>query len=141
MIYIDNKPNPSGAYPNPTNEPFPGCIALTDEQAEIFFAYNGFVSVQIDGESVIVSPDVTAWKAWKASTMQTLSPSEQRKNAYETEKVVHWAGNILTVSEAGALWQYYAAEGSAKADQLQALISDAKAQIREEFPDQGGPET
>ena len=46
MIYIDSKPNPSGAYPNPKNQPFPGCIELNDEQAAVFFEYNGFVTVQ-----------------------------------------------------------------------------------------------
>ena len=32
MIYIDSKPNPSGAYPNPKNQPFPGCIVLNENQ-------------------------------------------------------------------------------------------------------------
>ena len=62
MIYIDAMPNPSGAYPNPKNQPFPGCVPLTDEQADVFFSYNGFVIVQ-DGE---VTPNVEAWEAWKA---------------------------------------------------------------------------
>lgn len=62
MIYIDSNPNPSGAYPNAKNQPFPGCIALNDEQAAVFFAYNGFVVV--DGDSV--TPNVEAWEAWKA---------------------------------------------------------------------------
>ena len=62
MIYIDATPNPSGAYPNPKGQPFPGCITLTDEQAEIFFQYNGFVVVQ-DGE---VTPNTEAWEAWKS---------------------------------------------------------------------------
>lgn len=59
MIYIDSKPNPSGAYPNPKNQPFPGCIELNEEQAAVFFEYNGFVIVQ-DG---VVTPNVEAWKA------------------------------------------------------------------------------
>ena len=67
MIYIDAAPNPSGAYPNPKHQPFPGSVALTDEQAEVFFAYNGFVTVtQTDG-SVTVEPNTEAWEAWKAS--------------------------------------------------------------------------
>lgn len=63
MIYIDSKPNPSGAYPNPKNQPFPGCIALNDEQAALFFEYNGFVTVEGD----TVTANVAAWEAWKAS--------------------------------------------------------------------------
>ena len=66
MIYINKQPNPSGAYPNAKCQPFPGCIALTDEQAEVFFQYNGFVTVtEIDG-SVMVEPNTEAWEAWKA---------------------------------------------------------------------------
>lgn len=67
MIYIDKQPNPSGAYPNAKNNPFPGCVALTDEQAETFFEYNGFVTVTQGGESVTVAPNIEAWEAWKAS--------------------------------------------------------------------------
>lgn len=64
MIYIDATPNPSGAYPNPKRQPFPGCITMTDEQAEIFFQYNGFVIVGEDGE---VTPNTEAWEAWKVA--------------------------------------------------------------------------
>lgn len=63
MIYIDSKPNPSGAYPNPKNQPFPGCIALTDEQAAAFFEYSGFIVVR----GGTVTPNTEAWEAWKAS--------------------------------------------------------------------------
>ena len=63
MIYIDKEPNPSGAYPNPKSQPFPGSIALNDEQAAVFFAYNGFVVVE--GETV--TPNTQAWEGWKAS--------------------------------------------------------------------------
>lgn len=63
MIYIDRKPNPSGAYPNPKNQPFPGCITLNDEQAALFFEHNGFVTVEGD----TVTANVQAWEEWKAS--------------------------------------------------------------------------
>lgn len=62
MIYIDKTPNPSGAYPNPKNQPFPGCITLDDEQAAVFFEYNGFVIVNEDGT---VEPNVEAWEEWE----------------------------------------------------------------------------
>lgn len=70
MIYIDSKPNESGAYPNPKNQPFSGCIVLDDEQATVFFEYNGFVTVQ-DG---VVTPNVEAWEAWKASLPEPVEP-------------------------------------------------------------------
>lgn len=70
MIYIDKQPNPSGAYPNPKNQPFPDCIALTDERADLFFQYNGFVTVE-DGT---VTPNTEAWEAWKASLPEPSDP-------------------------------------------------------------------
>ena len=72
MIYIDATPNTSGAYPNPKNQPFPGCIPLTDEQAKVFFQYNGFVTVSAKEDEYeegffrtvyTVEPNTEAWKA------------------------------------------------------------------------------
>ena len=78
MIYIDSKPNPSGAYPNPKNQPFPGCIELNDEQAALFFEYNGFVVVsEENGKAVTVQPNVEAWEAWKASLPEPEEPEPE----------------------------------------------------------------
>ena len=72
MIYINAEPNASGAYPNPKNQPFPGCIPLDDEQAKVFFQYNGFVTVSAKEEEYeegfirtvyTVEPNTEAWKA------------------------------------------------------------------------------
>jgi uncharacterized small protein (DUF1192 family) len=66
MIYINSNPNPSGAYSNPQTQPFPSCVALTDEQAATFFQYNGFVEVTVDnGGAVTVEPNMEVWEAWK----------------------------------------------------------------------------
>ena len=75
MIYIDNAPNPSGAYPAGKNQPFPGCILLTDDQAATFRQYNGFVvlSQGSDGETV-VTPNTEAWEAWKSSLPPETGP-------------------------------------------------------------------
>lgn len=62
-------------------------------------------------------------------------PAEQREQAYNTEAVIEWDGEMLTVTEAAQLWQYYAAEGSDKATALTALIAEAKQIIREKYPD------
>lgn len=88
MIYIDKTPNPSGAYPNPKNQPFPGCIPLSDEQAEIFFQYNGFVTVTVEGETATVDPNTEAWEEWKASLPDSVEPpptTEERVAALEAE--------------------------------------------------------
>ena len=66
------------------------------------------------------------------------TPSEKRENAYNTEKRIEWGGKELTVTEAAQLWEYYASEGSEKADELTALIAAAKANIRERYPDEEG---
>ena len=66
--YMDPAPNPSGAYPNLKCQPFPEGIQLTEEQAELFHQYNGFVTLSkgADGESVL-TPNTEAWEAWKDS--------------------------------------------------------------------------
>lgn len=65
------------------------------------------------------------------------TPAEKREAAYNTEKIIDWEGEQLTVTEAAQLWQYYSAEGdSEKAEALTALISEAKQAIREKYPDE-----
>lgn len=61
--------------------------------------------------------------------------SELREESYKTESVIEWDDNMLTVDAANALYLCYLAEGSEKADQLQVLIAEAKAEIREKYPD------
>ena len=65
------------------------------------------------------------------------TPAQLREEAYNTKAVIAWGGEMLTVTEASQKWQYYAAEGNtAKTDELTALISEAKASIREQYPDE-----
>lgn len=94
MIYIDSKPNASGAYPNPKNQPFPGCISLTDEQAATFFEYNGFVTVEQKDDDVAVVPNTEAWDAWKAGQPDPLNDLKieriaQSKTDLETYLATH----------------------------------------------------
>ena len=81
MKYVKSTSNPSGAYPAPQSNPFPGCIPLTDDQAATLVQYNGFVilSEGDDGET-IVSPNTEAWEAWKASL-----PPEPEPEPTDTE--------------------------------------------------------
>lgn len=65
------------------------------------------------------------------------TPAKQRENAYDTQAIIEWDGEMLTVTKASQKWQYYAAEGNtAKTDELTALIAEAKAKIREQYPDE-----
>lgn len=92
MIYIDKNPNASGAYPNAKNQPFPDCIALNEEQAAVFFEYNGFVIVTTEGDTVTVEPNTEAWEAWKAS-LPEVDPVEPEPT---TEEILN---ALLGVSE------------------------------------------
>lgn len=69
------------------------------------------------------------------SAPEPLTAEQQRELAYNAAQVIAWNGEMLTVTQAALHWQYYAAEGSTKADDLRALIAAAKAQIRAEYPD------
>ena len=78
---------------------------------------------------------VTAMTEGTLPDTPTLSPAEQREEAYNTSRIIPWDGGYITVTEAAQLWQYYAAEGNPKAEELTALIATAKAEIREQFPE------
>ena len=80
--YIDPAPNPSGAYPGGKNQPFPGCIPLTDAQAATFRQYNGYVTISKgeDGETAL-TPNTEAWKAWKAAQPDPLDGEKAQRIA------------------------------------------------------------
>ena len=65
------------------------------------------------------------------------TPKELREHVYETEKIISYEGDMLTVDEANRKWQEYQAEGNSKANGLTILIANAKATIREQYPDEG----
>jgi len=66
-----------------------------------------------------------------------LTPAQKREQAYNTEPVIEWDGNFLTVTQAAQQWAYYAAEGDEyKSGALTALIARAKQDIRERYPDE-----
>lgn len=72
MKYISRNSNPSGAYPAPQSNQAPGMIPLTEDQAAMVLAYNGFVVIReiVEGEGGVtasVTPNTEAWEAWKAS--------------------------------------------------------------------------
>ena len=67
-----------------------------------------------------------------------LTPAQQREKAYNTQAIIEWEGQMLTVTKAAQKWQYYAAEGNGKADELTSLIAAAKQTIREQYPDEEG---
>ena len=62
-------------------------------------------------------------------------PKELRERVYETEKIISYEDDMLTVDEANSKWQEYHAEGNSKANELTTLIANAKAMIRGQYPD------
>ena len=62
-------------------------------------------------------------------------PKELRARVYETEKIISYEDDMLTVDEANRKWQEYQAEGNSKANELTTLIANAKAMIRRQYPD------
>lgn len=90
MKYLTPNPNPSGSYPAPQSNVFPGAIPLTDEQAATVIQYNGFVTVTSAEEEYedgffrtvyTVTPDLEAWEAWKAQRPTPPDPLEEAKAA------------------------------------------------------------
>lgn len=65
-------------------------------------------------------------------------PAHQlREAAYNTQAVIPWDGEMLTVTQTAQKWQYYAAEGNTeKTEELISLIANAKQSIREQYPDE-----
>lgn len=88
MKYLNPTPNPSGAYPAPQSNPFPGAIELTDEQAAMLVTYNGFVTIE-DGA---VMPNTEAWEAWKAEQAELPEPEP-------AEEPVTWSALAAAIKE------------------------------------------
>ena len=113
MQYIRSTPNPSGAYPAPQSNPFPGCLPLTDGQAAVLIQYNGFVTITASEETIVddftrtvytVEPDLEAWEAWKESLPPEPEPEptlDERVDELETTKA--------DKTEVSAVWDQMAA--------------------------------
>lgn len=81
-------------------------------------------------------PVVQTWTPLPIPKPETPSPTKQREEAYNTQVIISFEGEMLTVTQASQKWQYYAAEGNTtKTDELTTLIAEAKAKIREQYPD------
>lgn len=73
MNIIRKKANPSGAYPAPQSwnkSAPPNGYAIIPDTVDMadFYAYNGFATFTIEGDTVTgYTPNVEAWEEWKAS--------------------------------------------------------------------------
>ena len=95
-------------------------------------------------ETIVQEPytvmTVTKWTPGEMPEPEAPTPAQKREDAYNTQPIVEWEGEPLTITQAATKWQYYAAEGSDKADELQELIATAKQTIRIHYPDKEGDE-
>lgn len=123
----------NGAHENQT---FHGVVpdgwAVIPEDMEMSnFPFGEVEAADVDGVMTVIK-----WIPGEMPGPVEPTHSEQREQAYNTQAVIEWDGEMLTVTQAATKWQYYAAEGSPKADELQVLIASAKQTIREQFPDE-----
>lgn len=82
MYYISSTPNETGNHGNPMGQPFTEGIKLPDDLLSDYLAYNGFVNLTTDGDTVIaVEPNTEAWEAWKATLPPEPDPLEEAKQA------------------------------------------------------------
>ena len=62
---------------------------------------------------------------------------EKRERAYETERIIEYGDEMITVDEANKLWYQYAAEGRSEVtDELTQKIAEAKNEIRRMYPEE-----
>lgn len=145
MKFIYKTPDENGHY-HPIQTISMGSVPINCSvipeslDTQVFYDYNGFVNLTTEGEVVTsMEPNIPAWELWKASIPTPKDPTQAqlREEAYNTQVIIKWHGEMLTVTQAAQQWQYYAAEGdTAKTDELTALIAAAKETIREQWPDE-----
>ena len=87
----------------------------------------------------ILKADFSTNKVWwdKEFIEPVLTPAEQRKKAYSTEKLITYKGLEMTVDEANEYVLPYLIEGNTDVStELSTLIISAKEQIRQKYPDE-----
>lgn len=134
MTIIEIATLSNGAHRNQTGEfnTIPtGWALIPNEMVTDNFPFG---EIEVEEKNGIII--VTKWTSSEIPLSQenTLS-SQLRQQEYNTEKLIEWDNNKITVTQAAQLWQYYAAEGSLKANMLQELIAKAKQEIRLKYPD------
>ncbi len=132
---VEIKPLPDGGHRSQGyhGEVLSGYALIPAEMETPNFPFGEVEVSEVDGIMT-----VTKWTPGEMPEPEvvTPTPTQQREKAYDTQPIVEWEGEQMTVTQAAQKWQYYAAEGSTKADELQALIAAAKQTIREQYPDE-----
>lgn len=86
MYYLNSNQNPSGAYSAPMSNYKPGMLKLPDELLSDFLAYNGFVTLTLEGDTITaVTPNTEAWSAWAASVPEETEPAPTQLDRVEAQ--------------------------------------------------------
>lgn len=100
------------------------------------YTMDGISRYKWDGSAAVLRTEAELEEDRKGRE-PVLTPAQQREQAYNTQPIVEWDGQLLTVTEAAQQWAYYSAEGATgKTLELTSLISQAKRAIREQYPDE-----
>lgn len=100
------------------------------------YTMDGIPRYRWDGSAAVLRTE-EEMEADRKAREPVLTPAQQREQAYNTQPIVEWDGQLLTVTEAAQQWAYYSAEGATgKTLELTSRISDAKRTIREQYPDE-----
>lgn len=138
MYYLNPVPTENGSYGNPSTTPFDGALELSEKYLDAYIATMGFATFTKHRQTITgVTRNQAAYDAYmEQHPIVEKTPEQKREEAYNNDKVIDWCGEKITVTAAAQLWEYYAAEGSEIAVQLQGLIAEAKRKIREQYPDE-----
>lgn len=137
MYYINNTPT-NDNYGIPQTTDYANAIILPEELLQTYLENKGFVKLKVsDGTIVEIEKNVEAYDAYMEANPEMVVPaSELRRIAYETEPIVEWEGNMITVDQAEDLFGKYFAEGREDVyETLRRVIAEAKTTIREQYPD------
>ena len=138
QIVFGNVTSPDGWAIIPDDMETPN-FPFGDVEVENIVHYRKMTTEEGTIQKPYTIPTVTKWEPLPIPEPEPgpeKSSAELREETYNTEPIIDWEGDTLTVTQAAQKWQYYAAEGSDKAEQLQALIAEAKTAIREKYPDE-----
>ncbi|MBQ3403994.1 MAG: hypothetical protein IJG63_01070 [Oscillospiraceae bacterium] len=143
MVYIKTEADINGAHSEyqissvPYEQLPEGWAEIPEGLLEKWESFRPYVKLSMENGLITDIEDDAEARA--AAPVITDAPARLRERAYDSRELIQWpedSGEYLTVSGAAKLWMYYLAEGNtATSAALSALIADAKAAIRAEYPD------
>ena len=138
MNYYINKTPINNNYGTPQTSYFSNAVVLPQEYLDDYLENKGFVILEITNNTVIaIRQNTEAYEAYMEANPETAIPaSELRRIAYQTEPIIEWENEMITVDQAEDLFGKYFAEGKDDVyEALRIVIAEAKASIREQYPD------